>query len=104
MNINTCYGSDVYLITWHVWSLKTCYTCSYPPLPHPQINPPHYIPLVEVVPAPWTEEGVVSRTVALLRGLGQAPVRLKKEVNGFIVNRLQYALIMEAWRLVEVLL
>jgi L-gulonate 3-dehydrogenase len=37
-----------------------------------------------------------------MRGLGQAPVRAKKEINGFIVNRLQYALIMEAWRLVEV--
>ena len=37
-----------------------------------------------------------------MKDLGQAPVKAKKEVNGFIVNRLQYALIMEAWRLVEV--
>ena len=67
-----------------------------------QINPPHYIPLVEIVPAPWTEESVIERTMQLMRELGQSPVRLKKEMNGFIVNRLQYALIMEAWRLVEV--
>ena len=58
--------------------------------------------MVEVVPAPWTEESVVDQTVALMRELGQAPVRLNKEVNGFLINRLQYALIMEAWRLVEV--
>ena len=34
--------------------------------------------------------------------IGQAPVVVKKEVNGFVLNRLQYALLMEAWRLVEV--
>ncbi len=67
-----------------------------------QINPPHYIPLVEVIPAPWTDKDVISRTVSIMKDLGQAPVVAKKEVNGFIVNRLQYALIMEAWRLVEV--
>ena len=44
----------------------------------------------------------MDRTLALMRDLGQAPVLAKKEMNGFIVNRLQYALIMEAWRLVEV--
>ena len=69
---------------------------------HTQINPPHYIPLVEVVPAPWTSDSVVTATVAIMRGLGQSPITAKKEVNGFIFNRLQYALIMEAWRLVEV--
>ena len=67
-----------------------------------QINPPHYIPLVEIIPAPWTEQAVIDRTIALMKDLGQAPVLAKKEVNGFIINRLQYALIMEAWRLVEV--
>jgi len=58
--------------------------------------------VVEVVPAPWTEESVIDKTVVLMKELGQAPVRLYKEVNGFVINRLQYALIMEAWRLVEV--
>ncbi|XP_073243306.1 lambda-crystallin-like [Porites lutea] len=67
---------------------------------HP-INPPYYVPLVEIVPAPWTDSDVVDRTVALMKEIGQAPVVTKKEVNGFIFNRLQYAIIMEAWRLVE---
>ncbi|XP_020615399.1 lambda-crystallin-like [Orbicella faveolata] len=66
-----------------------------------QINPPYYVPLVEVVPAPWTDSKVVDQTVALMKGIGQSPVVIKKEVNGFILNRLQYAVIMEAWRLVE---
>ena len=76
----------------------------FPPFPvsPTQINPPHYIPLVEVVPSPWTSQTVVSSTVDIMRSLGQSPIRAKKEVNGFILNRLQYALIMEAWRLVEV--
>ena len=38
----------------------------------------------------------------LMKELGQKPISAKKEINGFILNRLQYALIMEAWRLVEV--
>ena len=66
------------------------------------MNPPQYIPLVEVIPASWTDHGTVIRTVEILKDIGQAPIVAKKEINGFIVNRLQYALIMEAWRLVEV--
>jgi L-gulonate 3-dehydrogenase len=66
---------------------------------HP-INPPHLIPLVELVPAPWTDPAVVDRTEALLREVGQSPIRLKREVNGFVVNRLQGALLGEAFRLV----
>ena len=54
------------------------------------------------MPAPWTDIKVVDRTVALMKELGQSPVVIKKEVNGFLFNRLQYAVIMEAWRLVEV--
>ena len=54
------------------------------------------------MPAPWTDSDVVDRTVTLMKEIGQAPVVTKKEVNGFIFNRLQYAIIMEAWRLVEV--
>ena len=57
---------------------------------------------MEVIPAPWTDPAIVKTTVDILKAIGQAPVVAKKEVNGFIVNRLQYALIMEAWRLVEV--
>lgn len=44
----------------------------------------------------------MDRTYALMRQIGQSPVRILKEVDGFALNRLQYALIGEAWRLVEV--
>lgn len=67
---------------------------------HP-VNPPHFIPLVELVPSPWTDEAVVQAVRGRMRALGQAPVLLRKEVDGFLLNRLQYALLMEAWRLVE---
>ena len=67
---------------------------------HP-INPPHLIPLVEIVPAPWTAPDVVDRATALMRQVGQSPIRLRREINGFVVNRLQSALLAEAFRLVE---
>jgi len=65
---------------------------------HP-INPPHVVPLVEVCGAPWTSPEIVERVVALQRAAGQSPVILRKEVNGFVVNRLQGALLSEAFRL-----
>jgi 3-hydroxyacyl-CoA dehydrogenase len=67
---------------------------------HP-INPPHLIPLVELVPAPWTAPEVVGRTEALMRRIGQSPIRLNREIAGFVVNRLQSAVLAEAFRLVE---
>jgi 3-hydroxyacyl-CoA dehydrogenase len=67
---------------------------------HP-INPPHLIPLVELVPAPWTDADVVDRAAALMEKIGQAPIRLSREINGFVVNRLQSAMLGEAFRLVE---
>ena len=67
---------------------------------HP-INPPYVIPLVEMVPAPWTEEETVSRCWALMEAAGMEPVRLTREVDGFIANRLQAALLWEAFRLLE---
>jgi L-gulonate 3-dehydrogenase len=45
---------------------------------HP-INPPHLIPLVEIVPAPWTAPEVVARAAALMRAVGQSPVILKRD-------------------------
>ncbi|KAJ8785686.1 hypothetical protein J1605_007283 [Eschrichtius robustus] len=68
---------------------------------HP-VNPPYYVPLVELVPHPETAPATVDRTYALMRKIGQSPVKLTKEVDGFALNRLQYAVISEAWRLVEV--
>ncbi len=67
---------------------------------HP-INPPHLIPLVEIVPAPWTGAQAVQRSMELMRRVGQSPIRLRREINGFVVNRLQSALLGEAFRLVE---
>jgi len=66
---------------------------------HP-INPPYLIPAVEVVPAPWTDPQVVERTRQRLAGLGQVPIVMRRELDGFIMNRLQGALLHEAFRLV----
>ncbi|XP_073877761.1 lambda-crystallin homolog isoform X12 [Macaca fascicularis] len=68
---------------------------------HIQVNPPYYIPLVELVPHPETAPATVDRTHALMKKIGQCPMRVQKEVAGFVLNRLQYAIISEAWRLVE---
>lgn len=67
---------------------------------HP-VNPPYLIPLVELVPAPWTEDDTVARSRALMEAVGQVPIVVKKEIQGFVINRLQGALLNEAFRLVE---
>ncbi|HLT00802.1 MAG TPA: 3-hydroxyacyl-CoA dehydrogenase [Geminicoccaceae bacterium] len=67
---------------------------------HP-INPPFVTPLVELCPAPWTDAAVVERTHELMMRVGQAPIRLNKEVRGFVANRMQAALIGAALRMVE---
>ncbi|KAM4700280.1 lambda-crystallin homolog [Discoglossus pictus] len=67
---------------------------------HP-VNPPYYVPLVELVPHPQTEASTIERTYDLMKKIGQSPVKLMKETDGFVLNRLQYAVISEAWRLVE---
>jgi 3-hydroxyacyl-CoA dehydrogenase len=66
---------------------------------HP-INPPYLIPAAEVVPAPWTDAAVVERTAAFLRDAGHSPIMMKREIDGFVMNRLQGALLEEAFRLV----
>jgi len=66
---------------------------------HP-LNPPHLIPAVEIVPAPWTDPAVVEQAAALLAAAGHTPIVLKREIDGFIMNRLQGALLEEAFRLV----
>lgn len=66
---------------------------------HP-VNPPYYVPLTEIVPAPWTDVAVAKKTRAIMEEIGQTPVSLTKEVAGFAVNRLQYALLNETWNLV----
>ena len=66
---------------------------------HP-LNPPYLIPAAEVVPAPWTDPAIVTRTAELLRAAGHAPIVMKRELDGFVMNRLQGALLEEAFRLV----
>ncbi|XP_029981164.1 lambda-crystallin homolog [Sphaeramia orbicularis] len=67
---------------------------------HP-VNPPYYVKLVELVPHPETASTVMDTTHALMTEVGQAPVRLKKEIDGFALNRVQAAIIAESWRLVQ---
>lgn len=64
-------------------------------------NPPHMIPLVEVVKTQWTSTEVAQGTFDLLADAGKAPVMVEKDVPGFIGNRLQHALWREAVSLVE---
>lgn len=67
---------------------------------HP-INPPHLVPCVEICPAQWTRPDVTTRTHEIMQAVGQSPMILKREIDGFIVNRLQGALLNEALRLAE---
>lgn len=67
---------------------------------HP-VNPPYYVPLVEVVPAPWTEQWVVLKTKEIMEKIGQSPVVLSKETAGFALNRIQYVILNECWHLVN---
>jgi L-gulonate 3-dehydrogenase len=67
---------------------------------HPA-NPPHLLPVVELVPADFTDPDVVERTAALLSGAGMSPVRVNFEIEGFVYNRLQGALLREAYCLVR---
>jgi 3-hydroxybutyryl-CoA dehydrogenase len=64
-------------------------------------NPAHVIPLVEVIPGRATTEETVARTAAVLRQIGQRPVRINRDIPGFVGNRLQHALQREALALVE---
>jgi 3-hydroxybutyryl-CoA dehydrogenase len=64
-------------------------------------NPPFLVPLVEVVQGPDTEPATVDRTISLLRSLGKTPVHVRRDVAGFVGNRLQHALWREAFDLVD---
>ena len=67
---------------------------------HPA-NPPYLLRIVEIVPAPFTNPEVVDRTARLLEGLDMSCVRLGSEIEGFAYNRLQGALLREAYCLVR---
>ncbi len=67
---------------------------------HP-INPPHLIPAVEIVPAPFTSKAVTKAVKKIITSIDKEPLELKKEIPGFVVNRLQGALLCEAFDLVK---
>jgi 3-hydroxybutyryl-CoA dehydrogenase len=64
-------------------------------------NPPHLVPLVEVIQTEDTSIDIVNQTMALLLQLGKVPVHVKKDVPGFVGNRMQSAMWREAISLVE---
>jgi L-gulonate 3-dehydrogenase len=66
---------------------------------HP-VNPPHLVPLVELVGSPWTGPDIIARARQIYESAGQVPIVVKKEIEGFVLNRLQGALLAEAFRLV----
>src|ERR1700684_3802418 len=67
---------------------------------HP-VNPPHLVPLVELAPAPWTAPDVVPLLRREMERFGQMPIVVRREIEGFVLNRLQGALLNEAWALYE---
>ena len=67
-----------------------------------QTNPPFYAPLVELIPSPWVDKDVLPKTKAVMEKIGQVPVILRKEIEGFVLNRIQYAIMKECWRLIKV--
>lgn len=67
---------------------------------HP-VNPPHLVPVVELCGAPWTSADTVKRAREVFSDVGQVPVTVNKEIDGFVLNRLQVALLAEAFRLVQ---
>jgi 3-hydroxyacyl-CoA dehydrogenase len=66
---------------------------------HP-VNPPHLVPVVELCGAPWTAPETVSRARTIYESVEQVPIVVNSEVEGFVLNRLQGALLAEAFRLV----
>lgn len=67
---------------------------------HP-VNPPHVIPVVELCPGPDTAPDVMDRAEELMHAVAQVPVRLSREIDGFVLNRLQAVVLAEAMRLIE---
>jgi L-gulonate 3-dehydrogenase len=66
---------------------------------HP-VNPPHLVPIVELLGAPWTAPETIARAKQVYESIKQVPIVVRREIEGFILNRLQGALLAEAFRLV----
>ena len=67
---------------------------------HP-FNPPHLIPLVEVVGGDLTSDEYIQKAMAFYASIGKKPIHIRREVKGHVANRLQAALWREAFHLVE---
>ncbi|KAJ4347135.1 uncharacterized protein N0V89_011073 [Didymosphaeria variabile] len=67
---------------------------------HPY-NPPHIMPLLELVPSPSTSEEVIQRTQDFWRARNRVPIHIHQETTGFVANRLAFALLREAIHLVD---
>ena len=68
-----------------------------------QINPPYFVPLVEIIPAPFTKPEVTQKVRQLMEDIGQSPITLRREALGFALNRIQYACINECWNMYKVI-
>ncbi|MCX6430448.1 MAG: 3-hydroxyacyl-CoA dehydrogenase [Actinobacteria bacterium] len=64
-------------------------------------NPPYLLPVAEVVPAPFTDLEIVKKTMLNLREMGMSPILVHSEIEGFVFNRLQGAMLREAYCLVR---
>jgi 3-hydroxybutyryl-CoA dehydrogenase len=64
-------------------------------------NPPHIVPTVEVVGSPLTQEATIQATLELLRRSGKLAIRINQELPGFLVNRVQIAVMREVWNLLD---
>ena len=69
---------------------------------HLQTNPPYYVPLVELLPSPWADKDVLTKTRDLMKKIGQVPIVIKKQKDGFVLNRLQDAIFKECFDLFRV--
>jgi 3-hydroxybutyryl-CoA dehydrogenase len=64
-------------------------------------NPPYLVPLVEVIEHGATDQGVVARTMTMLTAAGKTPVHVRRDIPGFVGNRLQHAMWREALALLD---
>ena len=65
------------------------------------LNPPHLLPLCEIICGEKTDPARAQEMYELVKDLGKQPVMVRKDINGFLINRLQYAILREALYLVE---
>lgn len=87
-------GLGASLYTAHVACKTRCLVA------HP-LNPPYLAPIVELVPSPRTTPETISGVKQLMESVGQSTIMLTREIDGFVLNRLQAVLLMETWRLAE---